>query len=145
MGPRSGHHFCRILIFCVFRRVPGDGLLQAFGSPTSDIWAPTALAKRVPRQFRTDASLCVRNYRRTRPYEFIGLGTMDVTKTYNFMGFGDTHGPKPYELAGSRAPNMSHTPVSHLPSPSPRPPPPTTPAPQGPSDTYCYLSSHFIF
>ena len=42
------------------------------------------------------------NERPSKPYEFIGLGAMDVTKPYKFIWFGDTHGPKPYKFIGLR-------------------------------------------
>ncbi len=45
----------------------------------------------------------MRNYRRTRPYEFLGVGAMDVTKQYKLIWFGDIHGPKPYKSIGSLA------------------------------------------
>ncbi len=40
---------------------------------------------------------CVRNSRRARPYEFIGLGTMDVTKPCKFKWFADFRGRMPNE------------------------------------------------
>ena len=52
LGPQtpSGHNFCTILILCIFRIVPGDGLLQpkapeALGTkrtpkPNKPVWAP---------------------------------------------------------------------------------------------------------
>jgi hypothetical protein len=36
---------------------------------------------------------CVRHVRRARPYEFIGTGAVDVTKTYKFTWFVDIHRP----------------------------------------------------
>jgi hypothetical protein len=36
----------------------------------------------------------------TKPYEFIGFGTMDVTKPYEFIGFGAMDVSNPYEFKG---------------------------------------------
>ncbi len=55
---------------------------------------------------------CLRNKRPSKPYEFIGLGAMDVTKPYRFILFGDIHGPKPYKFVGLRWAMISQTPVS---------------------------------
>ena len=35
-----------------------------------------------------------------KPYEFIGLGAMDVTKTYELIRFGAMDVTKPYEFNG---------------------------------------------
>ncbi len=45
---------------------------------------------------------------------------MDVTKPYKFIGFGSIHGPKPYKFMGFRWALMSQTPVL-LGALSPRP------------------------
>ncbi len=37
---------------------------------------------------------------RTKPYEFIGFGAMEVTKPYEFLGFGAMEVTKPYEFIG---------------------------------------------
>ncbi len=37
----------------------------------------------------------------TKPYEFICLGAMDVTKPYEFTGFGAMDATKPYEFIRS--------------------------------------------
>ncbi len=37
---------------------------------------------------------------RTKPYEFIGFGAIDVTKPYEFIGFGAIDVTKPYEFIG---------------------------------------------
>ncbi len=39
-------------------------------------------------------------YQRSKPYEFIGFGAMDVTKPYEFIGFGAMDVTKPYEFIG---------------------------------------------
>ncbi len=44
-----------------------------------------------------------RSDRRTAPYEFIGLGAMDVTKTYKALWCGEIYVPKRYDCIGSRA------------------------------------------
>ncbi len=49
--------------------------------------------------------------RPSQPYEFIGLGAMDVTKPYKFIWFGDIHGPEPYTFIGLRWAFISQTPV----------------------------------
>ena len=36
----------------------------------------------------------------TKPYEFIGLGAMEVTKPYKFIGFGAMEVTKPYICLG---------------------------------------------
>ncbi len=54
---------------------------------------------------------CLRNKRPSKPFEFIGFGAMDVTKSYKSIWFGDIHGPKPYEFTGFRWTFISQTPV----------------------------------
>ncbi len=54
---------------------------------------------------------CLRNKRPSKPYDFIGLGAMDVTKLYKFKGFGDIHGPKPYKFIGFLCVFISQTPA----------------------------------
>jgi hypothetical protein len=46
------------------------------------------------------------------PMNSWGFRAMDVPKPYKFIWFGDIHGPKPYKSTGSRATNISHTPVA---------------------------------
>ncbi len=80
-----------------FRTCVGSGVVGGRGSPSL-----TRLSYR-----------CLRNRRPSKPYEFIGVGEIDVTKLYKFIGFGDIHGPKPYKFIGLRWAFISQTPVSH--------------------------------
>jgi hypothetical protein len=61
---------------------------------------------------------CLRNTRSSKPFEFMGLGAIDVTKPYKSIWFGDRHGPKPYEFIGFRWALISQTPVSRDITPS---------------------------
>ncbi len=54
---------------------------------------------------------CLRNKCPSSPYEFIGLGAMDFTKTNKFKLVGDIHGLKPYKFIGFRWAFISQTPV----------------------------------
>ncbi len=40
----------------------------------------------------------LRGRQELEPYEFIGLGAMDVTKPYEIIGFGAMYVTKPYEF-----------------------------------------------
>ncbi len=54
---------------------------------------------------------CLHNKRPSKPHEFMGFGTMDVTKPYKCIGFGDINDPKSYKFIGSRATILSHSAV----------------------------------
>ncbi len=55
---------------------------------------------------------CVRNNRRAKHYEFTGFGATYVTKQYKCAWSGDIHGLKPFDVLGSLAAILSHTPAS---------------------------------
>jgi hypothetical protein len=110
----SGHDFCRIsqyvyiyidILCCISWPTWVSGRLQDCPSGCAVFFQGLPRSRLSYR--------CVRRNRRAKPYIFIGIGAMDVTKPYKFAWFGDIHGLKPYEFTGSRAAIISPTPVSH--------------------------------
>ncbi len=43
-----------------------------------------------------------------KPFELNGLGAKDVTKPYEFIWSGNIHGPEPYEFTRPRTPPRRH-------------------------------------
>ncbi len=61
---------------------------------------PAVIASTIMQNTKSQTYRCVRNNRRAKPYEIMGLGSMEFTKSYKFIWFGDVQGPNPVKSEG---------------------------------------------